>query len=352
MGENEDSSQLISLFLYTMQDYERITTRIPVSEGLRRFDFTSATTVDALISQESDSVAIDVRLMLQRKYFQRKESLHWSRLLEAARINESIDKCSLDDISKRMKGVHLRPIELAYSDGSTISEQYKNAEDVVYGSLLHGDAVRVMRSLKYPADMRLLSLAPYVLAREELLLQFRDLCIDAGDKPLVHIVAERAAVLRQDKSTDSSSRVKKSPFWSNVIGREADEKDLEIIAKNNSLDDNIAFLIASEFFILLREDTLNKRALRKLVWKRNWMAWGSFETAARIAREIDNPGASSRVMHEGGERFAQVKILPNVIEPWTTDVPQLLSYVGCIICLTKRGSTWKVNGMMIVDSMK
>ena len=350
MDDNE--SLLIPLFLYTMQDYERITTHISVSEGLRRFNFTSAATADALVSHESDSVAIDVRLMLQRKYFQRDEGLHWRKLLKAARSNKFISECALDDISQRMQGVHEQPIELALSDGSTISEQYKNAEDVTYGSLLHGQVDRVMRSLKYPTDMRLLSLAPYVLAREELLLELRDLCIEAGVKPLGYNVDERAAVLRRERSSDSGPRIKKSPFWSNVIGRDADEKDLEIIAKSNSLDDNIAFLVASEFFILLRDNPLNRQSLRKLIWKRNWLAWGNFETAARIVRAIEKPGASTRVMHEGGDRFAQVKILPNIIEPWMTDVPQLLSNTGCVICLTKRGSAWKVNGMMTPGGIK
>ena len=78
---NKGIDQLLPLFLYTMRDYERITAYVAVSEGLRLFDFTSATTAGALASYESDSVAIDARLMLQRKYFQHDEGLHWKKLL-------------------------------------------------------------------------------------------------------------------------------------------------------------------------------------------------------------------------------------------------------------------------------
>ena len=341
----ENASQLLPLFLYTMQDYERITKHVVASEGLKRFDFTSATTADALAAFELDSVAIDVRLMLQRKYFQRKEHLHWEKLLKAARDSNAFRDDALDDISNRMSNTHSQPIELVLSDGTKISEQFKNAEDVIYGSLLHGETERVIRSLQYPPDMRLLSLAPYVLAREDLLFAFRNLCIEAGIKPLSSSSNERAAVLRREPGSSSNMKVSKSPFWSSVIGRDANESDLEAIARSNSLDDNIVFLIASEFFILLREDPLDKRALRKLVWKRNWRAWGNFESAAKAARAIEKPGASSTVIHDGGERYAQVKVFPNVIEPWMTDVPQLLSNAGCVICLTKRRGVWKVNGI-------
>ena len=342
--------QLLPLFLYTMRDYERITAYVAVSEGLRLFDFTSATTAGALASYESDSVAIDVRLMLQRKYFQHDEGLHWKKLLKSANDTGTFDKHALYDMSRQMENAHSQPIELVLSDGSTISEQYRNAEDVIYGSLLHGDVDRVMRSINFPVDMRLLSLAPYVLAREALLLEFRDLCFEAGVKPIGSNAMGKAAVLRQEKGSKSNLGVKKSPYWSSIIGRDADESDLEAVANYNTLDDNIVFLIASEFFILLREEPLNRQALRKLVWKRNWPAWGNFESAAKAMRSIQHPGASSKISHEGGSQFAQVRILPNVIEPWMTDVPQLVSNTACTICLAKRRGTWKISGIVTMNS--
>lgn len=344
-GSDEEQISLLSLFLFSMQDYERIAKAVRVSEGLRLFDYASGFSPDVLAAYELDSAAIDVRVMLQRKYFQNGESLQLKQLVKLAELNGVIDKPTADRLSSRLRDIRDKPIEISLSNGDLVADQFKNAEDEAYGTLLHGDLDKTRRLLERPEEMRLLSLAPYILERESILLEFKDVLIAAGIEPLRTTSKMRAAVLRGSHGASSSLGITGSPFWSSVIGRDADEADLREILARNTPDDNNVLRIASQFLVLLQSDPLDKGALRKLVWMRNWVSWGDFIEGASLIRQIPNFGISSHVMHEGGERYAQVKVLPHVEAPWLTETPQLLSDFGCLICLTKRGNTWKVNGL-------
>lgn len=343
----DESIKLLSLFLLSMQDYERITKALRVSEGLLRFDNTTESLSDALAALESDSAAIDVRLMLQRKYFQDSEHLQLKKLIKLASRNGVINECDAERFSNSMRSIHDKPIEISLFDGTLVTTQFKNAEDAAYGTLLHCQLDKAQRLLGRPPEMTLLSLAPYIIEREQLLYEFRDVLVDAGVEVLRAKSKQRAAVLRQSNSTQSDLGITGSPFWSNVIGRDADVTDMIKIIESNSLDDNNVLRIASRFLELLRSDPLDTKSLRKLVWKRNWLAWGDFSNASNFIRGLPNFGINSHVSHEGGDNYAQVRLLPNVVEPWLTETPQLLSDGGCLICFTKRRNTWKVNGLVV-----
>lgn len=343
----EEANQLLSLFLYSMQYYDRTIKQLPVSEGLQAFDGSSSTAESVLASFESDCVAIDVRLMLQRKYFTYSDSVHLKKLFHAAQSTGLFDQARIDDFANRAILLNSKPVELSLSDGNITSGQYANAEDATYGSLLHADLNRSLRLIRFPQEMRLLSLAPYILTREELLLAFRDLCLDVGLISLKETHIEKEAILRWCESSETERNIKRSPYWSNIVGRDFDEAELEGIADDNPLDDNIAILVATFFFNQLQKHPLDVQLLRELVWQDYWEDWGDFEQAANIVRTIENPGGSTRVMHEGGANYAQVKILPHVLDPWITETPQLFRSSGCLVCLTKRKGIWKVNGIAL-----
>ncbi|MDO4210737.1 MAG: hypothetical protein Q4D23_03335 [Bacteroidales bacterium] len=342
---NEETTGRLSLFLFSMQDYERITRIVHVSEELQRFDYANGYSRDVLACYESDSAAIDVRVMLQRKYFRNGERLQLKRLIEIAVRTGVIDGLVAERLLSRMCDIHGKPIEVLLSNGELVSDQFTNAEDEAYGTLLHGDLDKARRLLERPEEMRLLSLAPYILERENLLFEFRDALIAAGVEPLQAESKLRAAVLRGGHGTTANMGITGSPFWSSVIGRDADEADLRSVLAGNSPDDNNVLNIVCQFLDLLQSEPPDKRALRRFVWMRNWPSWGDFTEGSYLIRQIPSFGISTRVMHEGGQNYAQVKVLPHVEAPWLTETPQLLSDTGCLICLTKRGNTWKVNGM-------
>lgn len=341
----EEPNRLLSLFLYSMQYYDRTTKQLPVSEGLREFDGSSSTASSALASFESDCAAIDVRLMLQRKYYSNSDSVQLKKLLDAVRNTDLVDELRIDDLRNRLISLNSKPVELSLSDGTIASGQYANAEDATYGSLLHADLSRSLRLIQFPQEMRLLSLAPYILAREQLLFAFRDLCLDAGFTALEERRTRKESILRWSESSNAERSIKKSPYWSNIVGRDLDEEGLEEIISGNDPDENTAIVIATAFFQLLLEHPLDVPALRNLTCKKLWKNRSSFEQLANIACAIENPGVSSHVMHKGGKNRAQVKILPHVLDPWTTETPQLFRNNGCLIYLIKRKGVWKVSGI-------
>lgn len=343
----DETLQRLSLFLYSMQTYEHISNQLPVSEGLRQFDGRSSTSNTALASIESDCVAIDVRLMLQRKYFSNKEKVQLKKLIRVARNVKSVGGEQIEVIVDRLKAVNSKPIELALADGTIISEQYANAEDATYGVLLHADMERSLRLQSYPEEMRLLSLSPYVLSREEVLFDFRDLLEKSGIESLQAGRRTKAPVLRWRETSRDERGIVQSPYWSNFAGRDLDDSELYDVAKANTLDDNLIVMTVFTFINLLRAKSLDVPTLRKLVWRDFWNDWGDFEQAAQAVRAIPEPGFSSRIKHEGGHEYAQVTILPEVIKPWVTNVPQLFVSNGCTVCLIKRGGIWKVNGIAI-----
>lgn len=342
----EEARQILSLFLYSINHYDRTINQLSVSEGLRRFDGSSSTVEFALASFDSDCVAIDVRLMLQRKYFSRSDKVRLKKLIEAAQIASIVDEADANKLCSQLISLNSRPIEISLSGGTTISGQYANVEDATYGSLLHADLDRSLRLVRFPQEMRLLSLAPYILAREDLLHDFRDLCLGVELEPLNENLTENEPILRWCETSKSERAIKKSPYWSNVAGRDLDEGEFEIITSNNTLDDNTAIAIASLFFELLLDHSLNISKLQKMVREESLGDWGDFEQAAGIARAIESPGVSTHVMHMGGEDSVQVKFLPHVNSAWITETPQLLRNTGCLICLTKQKGVWKVNRIL------
>ena len=341
------NDELLSLFLSTVDDYTRIAAQLPVSDGLKAFDFDSSHVTSALANLDEDRVAIEVRIMLQRKYFQNGERLQLKELVKAAKEENVFTEDEAESFLDDVKSIHEVPIELALSDGRTISTQFLNIEDIAYGTLLHGDIERVRRSLAYPTDMRLLSMAGCVLKREGPLFALRDTCLSAGISPLGATVTEKAPVLRQSVGDASNMRISGSPYWSNLIGNDANESDMRAIVERSSIEDNLAVLTAMVFFSLLREDPLDVSALRQHTTRMSWLRFGDYKKAADVVKGIDYPGVSSRVLHEGGADYAQVRVLPQVVSPWITDTPQLVQACGCTIMMKKSKGSWKVNGIAL-----
>lgn len=344
-NNDDNAHELLSLFLYTMQSYERITSYLPISEGLRSFNGTNATLESALAHFESDCAAIDVRLMLQRKYFSDAEPIQLRKLRQALESIGILETHEPDHFDNQLDELRESTVELGLSNGITISGQFKNLLDATYGTLLHADIDRAMRLVSTPENMRLIAISPFVIKREKLLLSFKDLCEKSGITALYCTEAQSAPVLRWTEASKDECSIMRSPFWANMIGHDADYEDLNEIADNNSIDDNFVILLAWHFFELLKTEPLDIERLEELVWEEFWEEWSNFEQAAEIFNSLESPGVSTTVGHAGGDNYAQIKILTHVNEPFVVTKPQLIPCPHILICLTKRANIWKINGM-------
>ena len=335
--------QLLPLFVYSMQRYLALAQRLPVSEGLRSFDRTSRTIPAALARFEDDAAAIDVRLMLQRKYFQNGERLQLRKMLDDKSIATMLGEHETLRLLDQLDELKWEEVELVLPTGERVNDLFKIAENVTYASLLHGDLERAKEAVEYPERMLLLVLAYYILKREALLLDFLKLCENTSVSAL-HLEDDACgAVLRWKRADGSAMKITGSPYWRGLVGKDASEGDLEDIAQSNSLDDNLVICIACAFLERLREEPFDIHSARQLVWRCYWRDWGDFSEARSAYLAIENPGFASRVHHEGGPQYAQIHIFARTPEPFIVDEPQCIQS-ACILTLRKRFRKWKVAG--------
>lgn len=338
-----DNASLLSLFMFTVQEYDAITACVPLPT---KIEYSSISDPLGLRGSKIDDIemvwtAICVRMMLQRKYFSNSERVQLKKLFDIAETDPRFSAKAIGDLRKRLKQPLGRDIELLLQDGNDVQGHFSNIEDIVYGSLLHADYDRAMRLQAIPNHARLHALAPFVISREQIIFKFRELCISAEVATLAKIDGDKAAVLNLDTSRGEAKEVSGSPYWSNIAGHDADVDELVCIAEKLSDDDAAAFLIAKVFVGLLMEDPLDVEKLDDVVWQDSWLNRDGFKHAAGLIRSIPEIGASSHIAHEGGPNNAQVKLFPNVPNAWITNTPQLLTNVYQLH-LEKRHGEWKV----------
>ena len=209
--EHDETSKIeesASALLSTIDAYKKIADSLPISEELRAFrgDIREATA--ALDSIEEDSTAIDVRLMLQRKYFSKGDSANIKRILRSAATLHAEKQAELNDLIERIEAINSSPITLSLSDGSSIQSNYEIAEKIIYGFYLHADIRKIRSLLSLAPQMKLLATAPYVIERENALLNAYALLTTLGYTPFVSDNTDKAGMLSW---SDDASEGKTSP---------------------------------------------------------------------------------------------------------------------------------------------
>lgn len=268
-----DNASLLSLFMFTVQEYDAITACVPLPTKIECSSISDPLGLRGSKIEDIEMVwtAICVRMMLQRKYFSNSERVQLKKLFDIAETDPRFSAKAIGDLRKRLKQPLARDIELLLQDGNDVQGHFSNIEDIVYGSLLHADYDRAMRLQAIPNYVRMHALAPFVFSREQIIFKFRDLCISADVPTLARIDGDKAAVLNLDTSRGEAKEVVGSPYWSNVAGHDADVDELVCIAEKLSDDDAAAFLIAKVFVELLMEDPLDVEKLDDVVWQDSWL---------------------------------------------------------------------------------
>lgn len=345
----EEVSIYISVFLSAVQSYRTIAEGLPLSDALRRFHGDVKSTSEALAQMRDDSIAIDARLMLQRKFFAYGQNVNLKALLQAAIEAVVVNQNQASSLIERLTDLNEMPINLSLPDGTSLNSSYDIAEKIIYGLYLHADIDKMKQVLSLSPQLKLLATAPFVIAREDLLYCTFDFLVSEGYSPMSADIQIKAGALCWGDPLDEKKEIRSSSYWLNFFGHDTDEEEIASIAGRNSLDDNIVILRASRFFQTLCAEGLDIELLHELVWEDYWTDWGDFREAQEAALSAAHPGLSSKVLHEGGDDYAQVKILPNVGGVWVTNTPQLVQSDTYLILFTKRNGVWKVNGMTRPD---
>ena len=169
-----------------MEPYHRAVDVLPFSEGLLAFDGTSPTVERALASLVTDDVALETRLMLQRKYFQNREMLHFRKVVSALKSSGKVNATNLAALNDGIAAMEEVELEIGAGNGELKRGAYQNTEDSMYGFLLHADMEKARRMALISDSGRILALRDYVLKREKLLLLIEKTIQGAG----VSVVAQ------------------------------------------------------------------------------------------------------------------------------------------------------------------
>lgn len=329
-----------------MESYHCIACTLPFSEGFLAFDGTSKTIDRGLSSMESDEVALDTRLMLQRKYFQNSESIHFRKVVKALETFEETDTDDLAALRDYISEMRNTELEIGLGNGELRRETHQNIEDSTYGFLLHGDLDRARRVVSILKGSHILALRTPVLNREKLLLSLENAIRDTGLCSLSETTKEDfPSIIRFSATRDTDLAIRKSPQWSNLVGRDIGMDEIEACAEANSLDDNMAIAVATLFLSLLASHPLDSDALRKVTAPWTWLRWGDFSEAAAKYASFRYPAFSTCVQHEGGLNYAQIKLFENVEEPFVITEPQLVEAIS-FVTLGKLHGEWKVLGFV------
>ena len=111
-SSNNNGAGLLSLFLYTMQEYDGIVSSVPLrTRDDLCSDVVHCTSRDYGFEHEEVSwAAVSIRMMLQRKYYSNGESVQLKRLLAIAERDQRFDGAKVAEIRRRLKSLKHREV--------------------------------------------------------------------------------------------------------------------------------------------------------------------------------------------------------------------------------------------------
>lgn len=349
--DSNNSIDQLKAFVTSMNVYHRIVEALPISETLSSLldDYNFSNLVNQTVTSE-DFVGVMVRLMLQRKHFQRSDSIgnsnpqHIRQLLKTSAVLFPDSEETFSQITRSVDQLAQRYVELATPNGQIKTEYHTGIEDVVYGALLHNDVDRIKRIAGIPDQMLTIYVAPLVVGRENIMNLLFSSLIRSGIKGFDETEATYGPSFSLERG-EGSRQITQSPYWSNLIGKDADEEAALGFISRLPKDELEVYETCMLFMDLLRENPIDKGRLRKLVSLQSRCQWGDFSEAALRFSEVKSPAISSHVKILEKGNSAVVKVLSHVDAPFIVDTPQV---IGCgTITLFKQFGKWRIHEMSV-----
>lgn len=117
-----DNASLLSLFMFTVQEYDAITACVPLPTKIECSSISDPLGLRGSKIEDIEMVwtAICVRMMLQRKYFSNSERVQLKKLFDIAETDPRFSAKAIGDLRKRLKQPLGRDIELLLQDGNDV----------------------------------------------------------------------------------------------------------------------------------------------------------------------------------------------------------------------------------------
>lgn len=330
----------LQLFLYSMETYDKFATSLPINKKFQSLkNGLPCQPITSEISEEN-FIRVNVRLMLQRKYTQRSESVHIPKVLIAAKKIIPTNSDRYDELFTRYTNIGTQPFEISMPDGEIGSSLFHAVQDLTYGVLLHADADKIIHLLQVPESMRISFTCKYVMEIEELLGAIKNELINDGQKSFsINNNHDRSVAVYWGNSDEHSRSISNSPYWTNLIGHNLTLDDLLAMVPSMSQDDKAIYLVCSSFVNLLREEVLRIDRLEKLVAPWTIKDWDEFGDASNLMKK-HSLGMSLKIGYSDDANIAIVELLPNVDEPFSITKPQIIESGS--MTLVRVSGNWKV----------
>ncbi len=334
----EINVQTLEYYRLSVAQYKRFVAAVEINPSLSSFSVEDIAKLGNIDISDKDVAAVYLRLMLQRKYFVRGKDLFVKSLIKWAKSNTNAPKEKLASILDTLESLNSGTPEASFGNRICISKTFENAEDVTYGVLLHADKDRLERISQIPEAINMLILAPYVAARESIILQFDELLESCGIACYTPKEVEASPVILFGDAGVEEHYEQNNGFWRNLRTQDFNPEKLREQIEDTSADDLLILTIANLFYCLIQADKLDYAAISKLVSVEALNGWGYFTYAANM---FAGPHGISNVVRHPEEDSAIVKFFPNVEEPFFISTPQIVQG-GRELVFKRDAEGWKV----------
>lgn len=335
---------ILELFLTTVKEYKRFMERLPINEN----DSLVETIYNASNEDnfESDYIAIQVRLMLIRKYINKNENVYIEKMIDEAKELFPNNIIFLDEINREYLQLFKKSFELIYSNGIK-NGIFESIENVMYGLYLHADEERIIRLSHTKESFRIFYLKRFVLAVEKIIIKIYNFLVDKGVSVINEQEHNKAPVIHLGEQGKTSQNIKGSPYWENLYGHDITDQDVEVLfgqyLQEDSNDEKEIYMKVHYFLNEITKDNVSIEKLREIVFVPTIDDWGDFTEAISYYKQITNPGLSSKIRFNNKKNVAYMIVVPKVDGGFVIDSPHIMSNLNYItLIMDDNINEWRV----------
>ena len=324
----------LELFMITIKEYNRFAQQLDL-----KYDYSNMESFE-----EEIYIAIHIRLMLLRKYVSKNQTntVYLEDIIHEAKKVCLQEVKYLEDLANRFLKVYEESFTQILSDGTKLN-LYETIEDTMYGFLLHADQFRIERLTLTDENLRFFCIKEYVESIESIVLELYDFLEKMNVSYSISNTHNRAPVVYLGELTDTSQQIKKSPYWTNMYGNDADDYDIKQLTKDFTKEDRHILNKVDIFLNELKRGDVSKKVIKKIIYRpMSKTRWGDFTKAIDFFNQIPNPGISSKVRYDGNRRHAYVYVFPNVDSPFIISTPHVISGIYCVTLIKNAFGEWRI----------
>lgn len=316
--------------MFTMKEYKRFYRQLPKSKITDSYD-------------DITYVEINTKLMLLRKYGCNKENVYIKDIIEIALEKYPDEESKLKELLEDYLRIEKQQLEYILADGTKLNI-YETIEDVMYGMYLHADENRIKRLMITEEILRFACVRKYVEQLEEIVFGVYEILKKSMENIKGSQEREKATVIFLGNNKTNKQEINKSPYWSNLYGKDGTLEDITDLIKDMNYEDATVINVCYTFIEELKKEKISTDILNNLIHSATINDWGDYSEAKAFYNSIEKPGLSLIVRYNEDYTMAYVRILSNVDNIFFIHDAHVISE-SYEISLVQEEGKWKIYSM-------